>query len=166
MWFYSKVLKKVESIIQINEWITIIIIIHRQEMGCLQCTQYPFHTVWQRLQQHELSAHRPLLWLPLTKQHREKWWLWCTERQNWIRNWHSVNFSDKSQFCDLHAAFWSYMCLEALRERSSPACIWYLHKGLAHGMSGPKLRSGMCLGARQRRHQMTILIVDFSHNYV
>lgn len=42
MWFSSKVLKKVESIIQISEWITIIIIIHHQEMGCLQCTQYPF----------------------------------------------------------------------------------------------------------------------------
>ena len=58
-------------------------------------------TVWWHLQQHDLSAQRPLLRLPLTLHHVRR----ALNRRIWTQYWRSVVFPDESRFC-LQASWW------------------------------------------------------------
>ncbi|GFU64906.1 transposable element Tcb1 transposase [Trichonephila clavipes] len=48
-------------------------------------------TIRRRLQQSGLSAIRPLLGLPLTKNHRRLRRQWCDERKMWAAEWNEVD---------------------------------------------------------------------------
>ena len=104
-----------------------------QEMGLFAARQVSARTVRRRLEQHGLSARRPLLRLPLTLQHRDARRQWCAQRQNWIQEWHHVVFSDESRFCVQHhdgrIRVWRHR-----GERTWPACIRYRHTGPAPGV--------------------------------
>ncbi|GFU92970.1 hypothetical protein TNCV_2081161 [Trichonephila clavipes] len=63
-------------------------------------------------------------------QHRERWRLWCAERQNWIQKYYNVVFSDESRFVveysDGRTRVWRHR-----GNRLSSACIRYRHRGPA-----------------------------------
>ncbi|GFS60725.1 transposable element Tcb2 transposase [Trichonephila clavipes] len=56
-------------------------------------------TVARRLRGGGLYAHRPIVCVPLTKQHRTARLQWCREHHNWTeQDWACVLFSDESRF--------------------------------------------------------------------
>ncbi|GFX19400.1 uncharacterized protein TNCV_472521 [Trichonephila clavipes] len=59
-------------------------------------------TIRRRLQQSGLSARRPLLVLPLTKNHRRLRHQWCDERRMWAAEWNEVFFTGESHICLQH----------------------------------------------------------------
>ncbi|GFV06962.1 transposable element Tcb1 transposase [Trichonephila clavipes] len=59
-------------------------------------------TIRRRLQQSGLSARRPLLGLPLTRNHRRLRRQWCDERRMWAAEWNEVVFTDESRICLQH----------------------------------------------------------------
>ncbi|GFT67984.1 transposable element Tcb1 transposase [Trichonephila clavipes] len=57
-------------------------------------------TVARRLRRGGLYARRPVVCVPLTRQHRTARLQWCPEHHNWTeQDWACVLFSDKSRFC-------------------------------------------------------------------
>ncbi|GFU42790.1 transposable element Tcb1 transposase [Trichonephila clavipes] len=56
-------------------------------------------TVARRLRGGGLYARRPVVCIPLTRQHRTARLQWCREHHNWTeQNWACVLFSDESRF--------------------------------------------------------------------
>ncbi|GFU62676.1 transposable element Tc1 transposase [Trichonephila clavipes] len=56
-------------------------------------------TVARRLREGVLYARRPVVCVPLTRQHRTARLKWCREHHNWTeQDWASVLFSDESRF--------------------------------------------------------------------
>ncbi|GFX29489.1 transposable element Tcb2 transposase [Trichonephila clavipes] len=56
-------------------------------------------TVARRLRGGGLYAHRPVVCVPLTRQHRTACLQWCREHHNWTeQDWACVLFSDESRF--------------------------------------------------------------------
>ncbi|GFU85428.1 transposable element Tcb2 transposase [Trichonephila clavipes] len=56
-------------------------------------------TVARRLRGGELYARRPVVCVPLTRQHRTARWQWCRQHHNWTeQDWACVLFSDESRF--------------------------------------------------------------------
>ncbi|GFW70319.1 hypothetical protein TNCV_5131451 [Trichonephila clavipes] len=56
-------------------------------------------TVARRLRGGGLYAHRPVVCVPLTRQHRTARLQWCREHHNWTeQDWACVLFSDESRF--------------------------------------------------------------------
>ncbi|GFU98184.1 dna-mediated transposase [Trichonephila clavipes] len=56
-------------------------------------------TVARRLRGGGLYAHRPIVCVPLTRQHRTARLQWCREHHNWTeQDWACVLFSDESRF--------------------------------------------------------------------
>ncbi|GFY18967.1 transposable element Tcb2 transposase [Trichonephila clavipes] len=56
-------------------------------------------TVARRLRGGGLYARRPVVWVPLTRQHRIVRLQWCREHHNWtVQDWACVLFSDESRF--------------------------------------------------------------------
>ncbi|GFX23566.1 transposable element Tcb1 transposase [Trichonephila clavipes] len=56
-------------------------------------------TVARRLRGGGLYAHRPVVCIPLTRQHRTAHLQWCREHHNWTeQDWACVLFSDESRF--------------------------------------------------------------------
>ncbi|GFW09191.1 transposable element Tcb2 transposase [Trichonephila clavipes] len=56
-------------------------------------------TVARRLRGKRLYAHRPVVCVPLTRQHRTARLKWCREHRNWTeQHWACVLFSDESRF--------------------------------------------------------------------
>ncbi|GFX40456.1 HTH_Tnp_Tc3_2 domain-containing protein [Trichonephila clavipes] len=56
-------------------------------------------TVDRRLRGGELYARRPVVCVPLTRQHRTARLQWCREHHNWTeQDWACVLFSDESRF--------------------------------------------------------------------
>ncbi|GFU01008.1 HTH_Tnp_Tc3_2 domain-containing protein [Trichonephila clavipes] len=56
-------------------------------------------TVARRLRGGELYARRPVVCVPLIRQHRTARLQWCREHHNWTeQGWTCVLFSDKSRF--------------------------------------------------------------------
>ncbi|GFW05047.1 transposable element Tcb1 transposase [Trichonephila clavipes] len=56
-------------------------------------------TVTRRLRGRGLYARRPVVCVPLTRQHRTARLQWCREHHNWTeKDWACVLFSDKSRF--------------------------------------------------------------------
>ncbi|GFY16449.1 transposable element Tcb2 transposase [Trichonephila clavipes] len=56
-------------------------------------------TVARRLRGGGLYARRPVVCVPLTRQHRSARWQWCREHHNWTeQDWACVLFSDESRF--------------------------------------------------------------------
>ncbi|GFT89636.1 HTH_Tnp_Tc3_2 domain-containing protein [Trichonephila clavipes] len=56
-------------------------------------------TVARRLRGGELYARRPVVCVPLTRQHRTARLQWCSEHHNWTeQDWACVLFSDESRF--------------------------------------------------------------------
>ncbi|GFY30838.1 HTH_Tnp_Tc3_2 domain-containing protein [Trichonephila clavipes] len=54
-------------------------------------------TVARRLRGGGLYARRPVVGVPLTRQHRTARWQWCREHHNWTeQDWASVLFSDEN----------------------------------------------------------------------
>ncbi|GFU96327.1 transposable element Tcb1 transposase [Trichonephila clavipes] len=65
-----------------------------------QCTtSLSARTIRHRLQQSLLSARRPLLSLPLTRNHRRLRRQWCDKRRIWAAEWNEVVFTDESRIC-------------------------------------------------------------------
>ncbi|GFX03156.1 transposable element Tcb1 transposase [Trichonephila clavipes] len=57
-------------------------------------------TVARRLRGGGLYARRPVVCVPLTRQHRTARLQWCREHHNWTeQDWACVLFSDESRFC-------------------------------------------------------------------
>ncbi|GFU79040.1 transposable element Tcb1 transposase [Trichonephila clavipes] len=59
-------------------------------------------TLARRLRGGGLYARRPVVRVPLTRQHRTArlQWCWCREHHNWTeQDWACVLFSDESRFC-------------------------------------------------------------------
>ncbi|GFW02488.1 transposable element Tcb1 transposase [Trichonephila clavipes] len=59
-------------------------------------------TIRRRLQQSGLSARRPWLDLPLTRNHRRLRHQWGDERRMWAAEWNEVVFTDESCICLQH----------------------------------------------------------------
>ncbi|GFT87150.1 transposable element Tcb1 transposase [Trichonephila clavipes] len=59
-------------------------------------TSLSARTIRRRLQQSSLSARRPLLGLPMTRNHRRHRRQWCDERRMWAAEWNEVVFTDES----------------------------------------------------------------------
>ncbi|GFW31783.1 transposable element Tcb1 transposase [Trichonephila clavipes] len=59
-------------------------------------------TIRRRLQQSGLSTRRPLLFLPLTQNHRHLRRQWCNGRRMWVADWNEVVLTDESRFCLQH----------------------------------------------------------------
>ncbi|GFX87056.1 transposable element Tc1 transposase [Trichonephila clavipes] len=59
-------------------------------------------TIQRRLQQSILSARRPLLGLPLTKNDRPLRRHCCDERRMWDAEWNEIVFTDESRNCLQH----------------------------------------------------------------
>ncbi|GFW01583.1 hypothetical protein TNCV_4084981 [Trichonephila clavipes] len=56
-------------------------------------------TVARRLRGGGLYAHRPVVCVPLTRQHRTVHLQWCSEHHNWTeQDWACVLFSDEGRF--------------------------------------------------------------------
>ncbi|GFV17346.1 HTH_Tnp_Tc3_2 domain-containing protein [Trichonephila clavipes] len=56
-------------------------------------------TVARRLRGGGLNARRPVVCVPLTRQHRPAHLQWCREHHNWTeQDWACVLFSDESRF--------------------------------------------------------------------
>ncbi|GFU96839.1 transposable element Tc1 transposase [Trichonephila clavipes] len=56
-------------------------------------------TVARRLRERGLYARRPVVCVPLTRQHRTARLQWCREHHNWTeQDWTCVQFSDESRF--------------------------------------------------------------------
>ncbi|GFS53583.1 transposable element Tcb2 transposase [Trichonephila clavipes] len=65
---------------------------------CLRKADLP-KTVARRLRGGELYARRPVVRVPLTRQHRAARLQWCREHHNWTeQDWACVLFSDESRF--------------------------------------------------------------------
>ncbi|GFT82759.1 transposable element Tcb2 transposase [Trichonephila clavipes] len=66
--------------------------------SCLRKADLP-KTVARRLRGGGLYARRPVVRVPLTRQHRTARLQWCREHHNWTeQNWACVLFSDESRF--------------------------------------------------------------------
>ncbi|GFU57977.1 transposable element Tcb2 transposase [Trichonephila clavipes] len=62
--------------------------------------QISLKTVARRLRGGGLYARRPVVCVPLTRQHRTARLQWCREHHNWTeQDWACVLFSDESRFC-------------------------------------------------------------------
>ncbi|GFV43192.1 transposable element Tcb1 transposase [Trichonephila clavipes] len=90
------------------------------------------HIIRRRLQQRGLSARRPLLGLPLMRNHRRLRRQWCDERRMWVAEWNEVVFTDTN-----------------LSPHSSSTLCWYFKQPALHlrgvGASCPSLPSGLGL---------------------
>lgn len=90
-------------------------------------------TIRRRLQQNGLSARRPLLCLPLTRNHRRLRRQWCDERRMWTTEWNEILFTDESRFCMQHhdgrIRVWRHR-----GERMLNSCIMHRHTGPAPGI--------------------------------
>ncbi|GFX53073.1 transposable element Tcb1 transposase [Trichonephila clavipes] len=65
---------------------------------CLRKADLP-KTVARRLRGGGLYARRPVVCVPLTRQHRTGRLQWCREHHNWTeQDWACVRFSDESRF--------------------------------------------------------------------
>ncbi|GFV09121.1 transposable element Tcb1 transposase [Trichonephila clavipes] len=65
---------------------------------CLRKADLP-KTVARRLREGGLYARRPVVCVPLTRQHRTARLQWCREHHNWTeQDWACVLFSDESRF--------------------------------------------------------------------
>ncbi|GFX57363.1 transposable element Tcb1 transposase [Trichonephila clavipes] len=62
----------------------------------------PVLTIQRHLQQSGPTARRPLLGLPLKKNHRRLRHQWCDERRMWVAEWNEVVFTDKSRIGQQH----------------------------------------------------------------
>ncbi|GFU50238.1 transposable element Tcb2 transposase [Trichonephila clavipes] len=66
---------------------------------CLRKADLPKNTVARRLRGGRLYARRPVVCVPLTRQHRTARLQWCREHHNWTeQDWACVLFSDESRF--------------------------------------------------------------------
>ncbi|GFT67113.1 transposable element Tc1 transposase [Trichonephila clavipes] len=64
-----------------------------------QESRSPEKTVARRLREGGLYARRPVVCIPLTRQHRTARLQWCREHHNWTeQDWACVLFSDESRF--------------------------------------------------------------------
>ncbi|GFV14516.1 transposable element Tcb1 transposase [Trichonephila clavipes] len=64
-----------------------------------QESRSPGKTVARRLRGGGLYARRPVVCVPLTRQHRTARLQWCREHHNWTeQDWACVLFSDESRF--------------------------------------------------------------------
>ncbi|GFY02082.1 transposable element Tcb1 transposase [Trichonephila clavipes] len=87
-------------------------------------------TIRRSLQQSGLSARRPLLGLPLTKNHRRLCCQWCDEKRMWAAEWNEVLFTDKSRICLQHhdgpIRVWRYRGQEHIQKVSLNQCrgLW------------------------------------------
>ncbi|GFW68113.1 transposable element Tcb1 transposase [Trichonephila clavipes] len=83
--------------------------------------------------QSGLSARRPLLGLPLTKNHRRLRRQWCDERRIWVAEWNEVVFNDESriflQHHDNRIRVWRHR-----REGMLNSCVMHRHTGPALGI--------------------------------
>lgn len=104
-----------------------------RELGSYAGRQVSARTVRRRLQQHGLSARRPLLRLPLTLRLRQARLQWCIQRRTWTQEWRRVVFTDESRYCIKHhdgrIRVWRHR-----GERSLPACIRHRHTGPSPGV--------------------------------
>ncbi|GFU97486.1 hypothetical protein TNCV_1913411 [Trichonephila clavipes] len=73
--------------------------IRRHGGGRVRRKQISRKTVARRLRGGGLFAHRPVVCVPLTRQHRTARLQWCREHHNWTeQDWACVLFSDESRF--------------------------------------------------------------------
>ncbi|GFT73328.1 transposable element Tcb1 transposase [Trichonephila clavipes] len=90
-------------------------------------------TIRRRLQQSGLSARRPLLGLPLAKNHRRLRRQWCDERRMWASERNEVVFTDESRICLQHhddrIRVWRNR-----GERMLNSCVMHCHTGPAPGI--------------------------------
>ncbi|GFW54161.1 transposable element Tc1 transposase [Trichonephila clavipes] len=67
--------------------------------GRVRKSRSPGKTVTRRLRVGGLYARRPVVCVPLTRQHRTARLQWCREHHNWTeQDWACVLFSDESRF--------------------------------------------------------------------
>ncbi|GFX24000.1 transposable element Tcb1 transposase [Trichonephila clavipes] len=90
-------------------------------------------TIRRCLQQSSLSARRPLLYLPLTQNHRRLRHQWCDERRMWVAEWNEAVFTGESRICLQHhngrIRVWRHR-----GERMLISCIMHRHTGPASGI--------------------------------
>ncbi|GFU64869.1 transposable element Tc1 transposase [Trichonephila clavipes] len=84
-----------------------------QALGSFARQKVFAQTVRRRLPQHELSARRSWLRLPLTLHHRQERLQWCDQRRTWTHEWPGIIFSDESKF--------------SLQHQDSRIRIWWHH---------------------------------------
>ncbi|GFX41775.1 transposable element Tcb1 transposase [Trichonephila clavipes] len=90
-------------------------------------------TIRRRLQQSEIPARRPLLYLPLTESHRRLRSQWCDERRIWTPKWNDIVFSDEFRFCLQHHDVWIRVWRHH-GERLLNCCVIRRHTGPAPGI--------------------------------
>ncbi|GFY08139.1 transposable element Tcb1 transposase [Trichonephila clavipes] len=90
-------------------------------------------TIRRRSQQNGLSARRPLLSLPLTKNQRRLRHQCCDERRMWAAKWNEVVFTGESRICLQHndgrIRVWRHR-----GERMLNSCVMHRHTGSAPGI--------------------------------
>ncbi|KFM64106.1 Transposable element Tc1 transposase, partial [Stegodyphus mimosarum] len=97
-------------------------------------THHPLsaRTIRRCLQQNGVSARCPLLYLPLTQNHRHLRRQWCYERRMWTAEWNEIIFTDESRFCLQHhdgrIRVWRHR-----GERMLNSCVMHRHTGSAAG---------------------------------
>ncbi|GFU35427.1 transposable element Tcb2 transposase [Trichonephila clavipes] len=70
-----------------------------KSVSCCFRKQISRKTVTRRLREGGLYARRPVVCVPLTRQHRTALLQWCREHHNWTeQDWACVLFSDESRF--------------------------------------------------------------------
>ncbi|UYV62987.1 hypothetical protein LAZ67_2002751 [Cordylochernes scorpioides] len=86
-----------------------------------------------RFQQSGLSARRPLLRLPLTRNHRRLHRQWCDERRMWTAEWNEIVFTDEARFYLQHHDGWIRVWRHS-GERMLNSCVMHRHTGPAPGI--------------------------------
>ncbi|GFX15240.1 transposable element Tcb1 transposase [Trichonephila clavipes] len=85
------------------------------------------------LQHRGLSARRPLLGLPLTRNHRRLRHQWFNERRTWLAEGNEVVFTDESRICLQHndgrIRVWRHH-----GERMLNSCVMHHHTGPTPGI--------------------------------
>ncbi|GFY25890.1 transposable element Tcb1 transposase [Trichonephila clavipes] len=95
----------------------------------------PARTIRHPLQQSGLSARRPVLFLPLTQNHRCLRRQWCDERRMWVAEWNDVVFTEESLICLQHHDG-RIRVLRHRGERMLNCCVMHRHNGPAPCIMG------------------------------
>ncbi|GFV31147.1 transposable element Tcb1 transposase [Trichonephila clavipes] len=87
-------------------------------------------------QQSGPTRRRPLLGLPLTKNHRRLHRQWCDERRMWAAEWNEVVFTDESRIYLQHHDGQMIRIWRHRGERMLNSSVMHPHTGPAPGMMG------------------------------
>ncbi|GFV97633.1 transposable element Tcb2 transposase [Trichonephila clavipes] len=106
-------------------------------------------TVARRLREGGLYARRPVVCVPLTRQHRTARLQWCREHHNWTeQDWACVLFSDESRF----SLSSDCRCQLIWRESGTAYCPENIQEKDRYTTCSIKVLAGIMINGRTRLH--------------